>query len=203
VIVKAKRISPGCCNIVEGQIYEGALTNKFYFNPLVFGEYQGDHWIEGHWEILNMTTEQKPHETGGPIEISINFKEVKHEEFTGEEIYFLVQTLQISSEEKFIPLSLHQASVDSALVQAHKRIKELEAALEHENKCFEYKEAQYQERVDTARKLRVERDELRDFVAEWLSYHTEQVEKSGGVGSLKMSELLFKGSAVLAKWEEN
>jgi hypothetical protein len=64
-MTKAKRISKGCCNIKEGKTYEGVLTNNFYFNPLVCDEYQGDHWIEGHWEIIKETQkDQLKHDQG-------------------------------------------------------------------------------------------------------------------------------------------
>lgn len=43
----------------QGEVYEGILENNFYFNPFVCGEYQGSHWIEGYFEILNEETHQK------------------------------------------------------------------------------------------------------------------------------------------------
>lgn len=52
ILVKAKRISIGCCNLKQGETYEGILVNRFYFNPIVDGIYQGEHWIENHWEII-------------------------------------------------------------------------------------------------------------------------------------------------------
>jgi len=55
-LVKAKRISCACCGMVVGQIYEGVLGDGgIYFNPLVFGEYQGDHIVDGFFEILKPT----------------------------------------------------------------------------------------------------------------------------------------------------